>query len=771
MPVTLSTQSRKRQRLELLALPVLIAIAAWLWTAPLRTERYLSQASPQELQAYTREHPGSARAFYYLGISLQKKNEVGSASQAFAHAATLDPADENAWLAWAAVAGAVNGEQETFNILGHYIKAHPGSARAHFALAQLYQQNHAHKRAFEEASEAARLNPNDSEAWRTAAVEAMSWNNLPAAEQDARRAIAAKPGDWRGYKTCGDVLQAMKQPVEAETAYRNAVKLAPSQAIAQLALGRMLLQAATTPQEIQAALQNLTRAAQLDATFPLTFLLLGQAEARQEHWIEARTALEQAERLDPSSADVAFELARVYRRVGDSVAAAHATRRHEELRDFALQKYTLVSRLESQPENTTVRLQIARLCTEHNEYSEALYYYRSLLARSPQNNAARQELAALQASHEQQNFRTASTATLLEEGRNLLDQKRYEEAKQAYLPLLKRDPKSALAYQGVGLALDGQGKDEAFYFLEHAVRLNSQLPEAQFVLGEMFNEAGFTDEAARRLRIAIHANPNRADYWRALGRAYSVLTFTYAQSEEAYRHAVTLAPGKAIYLLDLAEMEQENHKEAQAESDARRALVLAPEDAETISRVGGVLFTAHADAAGRHEAEILLDKALEKNPSDDVARFNLAQLALDRNDARQAIRDLEGIVARSPTAGDIWYVLSRAYARIGDEKRSKLALANSQNLHSEYQEVIHTEEMIRSSPKNGALHLRLARLNARRGSNAKAINQYELYLHLKPGDSAVKTELAELEGSLKSAGRMPSMPLFNAMVASLSHAG
>jgi predicted Zn-dependent protease len=768
----------RMKRLELLLLPALVLIAIWLWSAPYRTDRMLSHASLATLRDYVRKHPDSPHALYYLGTRLNQLGLTQQAAESFQHAASLSPDYEEAWLAAASASGASEGDQAAFNILDTYLKAHASSARGHFALALLYQHNHAHRRAYEEASKAAQLNPHDAEAWRIASVEALSWNRLPDAETAANRAVTVAPKDWRCRKTLGDVELAMNHNSAAEAAYRSAVQLAPNAALANLSLGRMLLHVASTPAGIEEARQCLEQASRQDPAIPVTYLLLSQAASRTGRWDEAQAAAEQAERLEPANADVALELARIYRRAGRPDASAREARRYQSLHAYTLKKYVLVSRLESSPEDVGLRLEIARLCASHNEVAEAIYYYTSLLARDSANMPARAELQALQKAHalEARSLvslpgapaATVSVTGLLRDARSLYDTGQYAEAKRAYLALLKRTPNSAEAFEGVGLALDAEGSDDAFYFLEHAVRINPRLPEAQFVLGLMFDEAGFSTEAARRLEIATKCRPDRADYWQALGKADSAISFTYAQAEDAYRHAAAAAPRSPVYLLDLADMELENHKLREAEADYRRALALAPEDEETLSRVGAFFAVSHPTPGSRDEGEALLRRAVQQRPEDDVPRFYLAKLMLEHGDVKPAIADLEAIVSRSPEAADVWYTLSRAYARQGDATRACQASDTSEKLHSEFVDTVHLEEMVRANPRDAGLHLKLARLNARRGANAKAINQYQLCLHLDPVNKPAKSEMAALEANLRAEGHVPSMRLFNAMLESFT---
>src|SRR5690349_257329 len=82
---------RLLRRIELIALPILLCIATWLWSAPWRAERTLSNASLNALLTASQRDPNNPRVFYYLGLRLRDLGHLGPARAAFARAGTLDP--------------------------------------------------------------------------------------------------------------------------------------------------------------------------------------------------------------------------------------------------------------------------------------------------------------------------------------------------------------------------------------------------------------------------------------------------------------------------------------------------------------------------------------------------------------------------------------------------------------------------------------------------------------------------------------------------------
>lgn len=332
--------------------------------------------------------------------------------------------------------------------------------------------------------------------------------------------------------------------------------------------------------------------------------------------------------------------------------------------------------------------------------------------------------------------------------------------------VLAQDPKSARALEGVGLVAAAEGdKLEAFVHLDVATQLNPRLPKAQYILAQLYLDEGFHREALQAIQVAVQEAPNDARAWNLLGLMLS--NAEPERSEKAYQRAVTLEANNPYYLLDLASIQAARLKTDEAETHFRRALALAPQDAGVLSRVGGFLASTRPSEARCREAEALLRKAIRQNPNDAEALHNLGRLALDRQDAKQAVAFLEKAV-RLPTHGDLaamFYLLSRAYARTGNRTRAAEAMANSRKIREEMATFFQVSEQVASNPKDAALRLKLARLYALRGENVKAISQYEGCLILDPKDTQARKELEAFVKRLKTQGQMPSMGLYHAMVA------
>ena len=129
------------------------------------------------------------------------------------------------------------------------------------------------------------------------------------------------------------------------------------------------------------------------------------------------------------------------------------------------------------------------------------------------------------------------------------DVKNIQGAVDLYEQALKKDPNFALAYAGVAdasLAMYHEKKDsfwsqKALAAAQQAERLNDNLPEVHFSLGNVYTASGKGAEAVSELKRALQLAPNSDDGYRGLGKAYMAL----GQKDlalEAYQKAIDLNP-------------------------------------------------------------------------------------------------------------------------------------------------------------------------------------------------------------------------------------
>jgi Tfp pilus assembly protein PilF len=135
-------------------------------------------------------------------------------------------------------------------------------------------------------------------------------------------------------------------------------------------------------------------------------------------------------------------------------------------------------------------------------------------------------------------------------------------------------------------------------------------------------------------------------------------------------------------------------------------------------------------------ARRLLERAVEIDPNDISARFQLGTLAVSQGDARTAREQLERCTVLAPDFADAWAHLSSLQAELGDRAGAERTLATG----------------LRHCPQSPGLHLMRARSLKAAGRTEEAINEFTISIRLRPNEPDAYIELGN---TLIAAGREP----------------
>jgi cytochrome c-type biogenesis protein CcmH/NrfG len=133
----------------------------------------------------------------------------------------------------------------------------------------------------------------------------------------------------------------------------------------------------------------------------------------------------------------------------------------------------------------------------------------------------------------------------LAEARALYQQRNFEAALVAYNHVLRQDPSSADAYNGIGWSYYQLARDnEAFTAFRQAVSLAPDMAEAQLGLGQTAYYLRHDNEAEEALRRALELNPRQASAYGYLGSVY-FRQGRYAEAIGVFDNAIRLDPTDA----------------------------------------------------------------------------------------------------------------------------------------------------------------------------------------------------------------------------------
>jgi len=289
------------------------------------------------------------------------------------------------------------------------------------------------------------------------------------------------------------------------------------------------------------------------------------------------------------------------------------------------------------------------------------------------------------------------------------DVKNIQSAVGLYEQALKKDPTFALAYAGVAeasLIMYHEKKDsfwsqKALAAAQQAERLNDNLPEVHFSLGNVYTASGKGAEAVSELKRALQLAPNSDDGYRGLGKAYLAL----GQKDlalQAYQKAVEINPYYWVNYNSIGTAYSQLGQYEEALGAFRKMIELEPDNAFGYLNVGAVYFqqgkydqcipffqkalqiqphfmaysnlgTAFFFLKRYAESVPMFEKAVEINQNDSMMMGNLADAYRWSNQLDKANATYDRAIALAfkqlqvnPRDANVMDQLSLYYAKKGD---------------------------------------------------------------------------------------------------------
>ncbi|MGH8403176.1 MAG: tetratricopeptide repeat protein, partial [Gammaproteobacteria bacterium] len=160
----------------------------------------------------------------------------------------------------------------------------------------------------------------------------------------------------------------------------------------------------------------------------------------------------------------------------------------------------------------------------------------------------------------------------------LFRDRRYPEAEAMCMELLRREPGQAHLLHLLGLILADRGETaQALGCLEQALKLDPQNPKLLGAQALMLFRAWRLEEAERAARAALDLDPQLTDVVDILGsilwRRGNVMA-----ARECFERALQQSPGHAGAWGNLALLNEQSNRVAEAERMAEQGLALRPQD-------------------------------------------------------------------------------------------------------------------------------------------------------------------------------------------------
>jgi len=419
-------------------------------------------------------------------------------------------------------------------------------------------------------------NPSSVEAYNLLGIVETDQKDYPSALQAFQQALKLQPSSIGTRNNLGNLYVAEEKFDLAETEFRRVLRIEPANRDANYNLGLVLL-AKNEPVQAIAHLQrvhpqdpatqfNLVRAyfragkiaealktatdlsAQNKTDVQLHFTL-GVLLAAQKQYRVAQLELEQADALQPETADILYNLGQVYLRGGDSARAELVLNRALKLKPDSPQTLYILAQVYQQqnrsvdaldalvhahklaPQNTDIIFLLARVSMTQNYFEDAIPLLEAGVKIAPRR-------ADLQAALGESYFMSGKEEKAIEE----------------FKSLVALDP-SPRSYAFLGLSYRHLGRfDEAMKYFEAGLKINPHDASCLYNRGYIEARQGNQARAEIDLQEALRSNPDLSDAMLELANLRIAKKEFQQAAELLHRYVkVSREPSSGYYKLAMVE--------------------------------------------------------------------------------------------------------------------------------------------------------------------------------------------------------------------------
>jgi tetratricopeptide (TPR) repeat protein len=264
-------------------------------------------------------------------------------------------------------------------------------------------------------------------------------------------------------------------------------------------------------------------------------------------------------------------------------------------------------------------------------------------------------------------------------------QHRPKEANACFENALKLDPANLAIRRDLAASQWQMGHiSAARESLELVLKVEPGDAQALLLLGMVYISAKRYAAALAVAQRASEALPSSYKVYATKGLAELRLQ-RYTDSEKSYQRAAELNPNAAEVNLGLALSQWAGGDVQQGFATFEEGLKRFPGDAYHCQEYGRLLLKSAKpkDSAAQTRAVALWQKAIALNSSLPEPHYLLGDLALQKGNAREAVRHLEQAVKLDPKESKIHFALCRAYRRLGRKEDAARELQAFQNLKAQ----------------------------------------------------------------------------------------
>lgn len=659
---------------------------------------------------------------------VQLKDETGALQDAErAHA--VSPLNENALAILAAIYVQKGDRSRAVELISESLKKSPRSVDLRAVLANLYLSGGQPEQAEQQMKSIIALQPNDLAPRTQLALHLLRSHKTDEAQQVLEKAVEDftrskdVPKADAARLALVDFISTQRSREQGEKILREFIRHDPDNLDLRLGLGSLLQRSGAEAESIT-AYQQVIKA---DGTGPKALMARDRIAAihfTRGRYEKARLLVNEVLQKNPRDNDALILRASLEMQQDDAAGAIADLR----------------AVLRDQPNSLPLKRSLAAAYARKGEPALAEETLRSAMQSAPNDSSVRVDLARLLAATD----RRPESITLLEETVKLLpnDPAPREQLILAYLSngnltgarsaaeyLQEHAPSSAAGFYYAGLIAEREKRwDESSRDLEKALSLQPHNLETLTALTRIDVERGAFESGVKRLRSALDQDPNNISLVNLLGGLYlnhkdldrAQEMFTRAGQLDPrlwqphrnlaavrlaaddvegalleFHRAVTLAPGEPQLVTDAASAYEKYGKAEEAIACYETLYKTNPRAAQlAANNLAMLLVTYRKDAAS-------LDRALEltrqfANSSNGSLLDTLGWVRFKRGEYRDALAALEQALARSPDAHVIRYHLAMTQLHLGLRDNARANLESALNGAQSFQGVEEARTALKS---------------------------------------------------------------------------
>ncbi|GAB4047607.1 tetratricopeptide repeat protein [Spirosoma litoris] len=375
---------------------------------------------------------------------------------------------------------------------------------------------------------------------------------------------------------------------------------------------------------------------------------------------------------DPANAAAQYSMANAYLKAGKvTEAIPHATK-----------AYTIDN------QNKFYSLLLAELYVKQKRYAEAEELYEKLLKKGPENAEYGVELAAiylfndkpdkaLDAYNKVERELGLNEEIVRQKQRIYLKQNKIDKAVEEAEKLVASEPSDPdYLLEGAELLIANDRGDQAIGWIDRALKLNADLPQAHVLLADIYRKKGDMDRVTKELNQVL-ANPNLEAGLKA--RILSSYVGMTGENTTARQDALGMAqnlaktsPNDPKTQIMLADLLMQQGKKA----EARDAYAKAARLDGSVYEVWGALIQLDGELQQVDSLLVHTEKALEVFPTQGLFWYSNGSANLYKRKYQQAVDALEesrkllAATSNNDLRKEIDAQLGDAYNGIGDHAKS-----------------------------------------------------------------------------------------------------